>query len=1136
MRLRNASICLLLITLHSAAKEPGRGVVVLSVPKHSAAEEAGIKSGDILQKWSRGGSHGRLQSLFDAFDLENEQCARGNVSITGRRDGRKQTWLIKTSSRPMDARPTLPPDLLKIYGQAQELRKSKPLEAGKLLMAAANTTKKRDRKALKVWLMFSAAEIFKRAAAWDDVDRAYTAAVASAQPYGPHIEAVVLGGWGATWILRQNWAEAESRYQLALGKEQSYGRDSLTLANALTALADVAWRKSDLDTAHKYFQQALDLDLKLAPVSMVTQARLENLANVASRRGDQAVAIQLYLKDLALAQRLRPGSIYVANTLDDLGIASVKSGDLALAENYSRQAVAFYQKADPDGLDMAYGLNNLGNILKDRGDLAGADQNYRRSLVLKDKLIPDSPSVATTLSNLGNVSRARGALDEAERYYNRSLALRQKLQPNSLEVADSLEDFGLLYYERREPEPAAKMLQEGLEIVRKISPDTSIEAYVLDNLGTVALLRGDYGDATKYLQRAESIFQRVEPDSLAVAGVHHNLALTAVQRNDLDAAERLFNNSMDLWNRLAPGGLDQSATLLQLGGVAERRNNLPAAENYNRRALQIRQKLAPGSTEEAEALYAVGTVLRKLGRTADAGTYFCEATAALEKQSAKLGGTEDTKAAFRADFTNYYRDCLESLVLAGRSQEAFGVLERFHARSLLNMLAERDLNFDSDAPKDLLRQRTLNAADYNKAQDEIASLNPAKDAARIEQLLSRMRDLNEDRERIATRIREASPRLASLQYPQPLDVTGTQQVLDPGTLLLAYSVGESETVLFAVTPHGFSVHRLKIGEAELHERVEAFRNLIERRSDGIAKPGERLYDLLLRPAEETLAASERILIVPDGPLQSLPFPALRRDGRYLVEWKPIHSVVSATVYAELKKRRDRGTQPTQLAAFGDPRYPSASGAGEAIALRSARTRGFQLEALPASRDEVQKISSLYPEQARQVFVGAEATEERAKAVGRDVRYIHFATHALMDQQFPLNSSLVLTIPQGDDPPHENGLLQAWEVFEQVRINADLVTLSACETGLGQELGGEGLVGLTRAFQYAGARSVLASLWSVADSSTADLMERFYQHLQSGQSKDEALRAAQMEEIRRPEAAHPFFWAAFTLIGDWASGH
>jgi CHAT domain-containing protein len=180
-----------------------------------------------------------------------------------------------------------------------------------------------------------------------------------------------------------------------------------------------------------------------------------------------------------------------------------------------------------------------------------------------------------------------------------------------------------------------------------------------------------------------------------------------------------------------------------------------------------------------------------------------------------------------------------------------------------------------------------------------------------------------------------------------------------------------------------------------------------------------------------------------------------------------------------------------------------------------------------------------------IYLDERATEERAKEVAGGTRYLHFASHGLLDERFPLNSGLALTIPDAMVEGQDNGILQAWEIFERVRIDADLVVLSACETGLGKEMGGEGLIGLTRAFQYAGARSVLASLWSVADETTAELMKRFYRYLKAGRSKDTALRQAQLDLIRgavavrepdgqptRIDTSHPFYWAAFQLNGDW----
>jgi CHAT domain-containing protein len=213
--------------------------------------------------------------------------------------------------------------------------------------------------------------------------------------------------------------------------------------------------------------------------------------------------------------------------------------------------------------------------------------------------------------------------------------------------------------------------------------------------------------------------------------------------------------------------------------------------------------------------------------------------------------------------------------------------------------------------------------------------------------------------------------------------------------------------------------------------------------------------------------------------------------------------------------------------FGDPAYPPAtSPAGPA--LTRARTAGLSLHALPATRAEVEALRALASD--ARLWTGAGATEANAKAIPRDTRFVHFACHGYLDERLPLESGLALAMPAGGGNAGDNGFLQAWEVFEGLRIDADQVTLSACQTGLGRDMAGEGLLGLTWAFLYAGARSVMASLWEVADASTADLMTRFYRHLAAGIPRAEALRRAQVELLRRRTTASPYYWAAFTLIG------
>jgi CHAT domain-containing protein len=391
-------------------------------------------------------------------------------------------------------------------------------------------------------------------------------------------------------------------------------------------------------------------------------------------------------------------------------------------------------------------------------------------------------------------------------------------------------------------------------------------------------------------------------------------------------------------------------------------------------------------------------------------------------------------------------------------------------------------------------------------------------------------------------MRRESPRSAALQDPEPLDLAGTRKVLDPGTVLLEYAVGPEKTWLFVVQPSGspgpdLSVFPVAAGSKALREEVESFRRLLKRPGSdrtALQDRARHLYNLLVRPAEGRITQAQRILLSTDGPLHTLPFAALKRGDRYLVEWKPIHSALSATVYAELTRSRPAQRDPKEerLVAFGDPVYPTTTPETSSDPeVQETVRRGLALKPLPSSRKEVEAITALYPQS--HAYLGQEATEERAKSLGTESRFVHFACHGLLDERFPLNSALALTLPKEPTDGRDNGLLQGWEIFEHVRLDADLVTLSACDTALGREMGGEGLVGLTRAFQYAGARSVLASVWGISDLSTARFMQRFYSYLRSGKPKDEALRAAQVDQIREKSgSSHPFYWAAFELIGDW----
>jgi CHAT domain-containing protein/Tfp pilus assembly protein PilF len=824
---------------------------------------------------------------------------------------------------------------------------------------------------------------------------------------------------------------------------------------------------------------------------------LERLAIVTTQRGDLDLAEDHFLRCLSIRERFAAGSIDHAATFNNLGLIAHERGDLALAQERYRGALAINESFAAESLQVAGNLQNLGTVAQMRGDLAVADDYFRRALAMREKLRPDEPGVALSLNALGTVAVLRHDQVTAQDYLRRALAIREAAAPGSLDVAK-----------------------------------------ILGNLGSSHRASGDLRTAREYLLRAAAIKEKLGPASLGLASTLAQLGLIAKDAHDWAAADGYLSRALSIVEAAAPTGLEASFVVQSLGDLARTRGDLTTAEVHYRRALAIRAVRAPGSADEAESHALLALTLREAGRREEALASLLRALDALETQRGRLGGSDEARSGFAAAFAAYYHRTVDLLVGMGRGEEAFQVLERYRARGLLALLAERDLRFTTDLSEDLDRQRRLVNAEYDRAFAELGAAS-AEAAAEKRQALNRVRLR---RVEIDERIRAASPRLAALQSPQPLDVAATRAALDTGTLLLSYAVGDAGSYVFAVGPGAgeFAAVRLEPDAAALRRDVTRFRELLEEQATlkrgQLDRLARSLSRLLLRPVTDRIQRAQRVVVLPDGPLHLLPFAALKHPtagGRYLIENVPLHVAASATVFAELKRSR-RPATTARLVAFGDPDY-SATAAREparqaAPELRSAQARGLDLRALPASRREVDALRRLFPDKAR-VYLGREATEERAKAEGREATLLHFACHGLADEISPLDSSLVLSVPPEWSPGRPNGLLQAWEIFEQVRIDADLVTLSACGTALGREMSGEGILGLTRAFQYAGARSVLASLWTVRDDSTADLMHRFYKHLRHGRAKDAALRTAQVEMIRRP-GSHPGGWAAFQLIGDW----
>jgi CHAT domain-containing protein/Tfp pilus assembly protein PilF len=918
----------------------------------------------------------------------------------------------------------------------------------------------------------------------------------------PLDSAAALLGLGRGLAALKRWPQAREAYAAARVQLEKVG-DPLASAVLAEAEGDALRGQNDLSAAESAYRRALALRAGARPESLAVAASLVTLARLEQYRGDLEAAEPLWRQALKISGSKAEGSLPVATCLVGLGSALLARGALDEAGDLYRQALALQERLAPGSAEVAETLSGLGVVARNRGDLQSAEDFCRRGLAIEEALDPESERVGYGLNRLGVIAKDRGQLEEAEALYRRALAIFEKARPGGIEVAGCF-----------------------------------------NNLGNMARLQRDWEAAEGFHRRALALRETLAPGSLDVAGSLQNLAEVLREREEWAAAEALYLRALAIKEKRAPGSLTHSSTLFGLGETAAGRGDFKRALELHQRGLEIRSRLSPGSTGESDALYCVGACLRKLGRREEAVDRFRASIEALETQRGRLGASGPGQSGFALQTSEAYDDLVDLLVELGRPAEAFGVLERSRARGLLAMLAERDIVFAADVPRELEVERLRVDADYDLALDR---LGRQRDDAEIEKIRVRLAELRDRQADVARRIQRASPRLASLRYPKPLDLEAAQAALDPGTVLLSYSVAKARSFLFVVASKadrrapgdpGFATVPIPLGDEALRDRVLAYRGLVDRGKErpgaeaALTAQGSRLYDLLVRPAEAWIGPARRVLIAPAGALNALPFAALVRSPdplQYLAEWKPLHTIPSTTIYAEVQKeRRQRPQSSPSLVAFGDPLRPAGLPPGGAGG-DSLVARAGALGPLTHAREEVEGIAELFGAEAV-TYLGPEATEERARSVGRGPRYVHFACHALLDRRFPLESALVLSPGREGTERGENGLLQAWEVFERVRIDADLVTLSACETGLGREMAAEGLLGLSRAFQYAGARSVLASLWAISDRATAGLMRGFYRGLRKGLPKDEALQAAEAEAIA--SGAPPFEWAAFQLTGDW----
>lgn len=499
--------------------------------------------------------------------------------------------------------------------------------------------------------------------------------------------------------------------------------------------------------------------------------------------------------------------------------------------------------------------------------------------------------------------------------------------------------------------------------------------------------------------------------------------------------------------------------------------------------------------------------------------------------------TENSAVNFREDRHAPFRELADLLIEEGNIPEAYNWAESSRIRTALGLTEGRRLG---GRPKNADREGRIQEISRSIARIRTQSFSPQISAALSAKLERDMVEAQHALEeaRLKFELEESRNRVA---WFKPATADEMQKRLaQEQAVMVEFFLGEARSFAWLITPGGISVEVLP-GRKELEKRVGEFlgeltappNNLyMDRDLARLKGRAAELFSSMFGRMFERIPPGRKLIVVPDGVLHYVPVEALIRKGRYLIEDHEISYLPSATMLG-LWLNSDGGSKPEykmELLAFGDPIFgPEPKAAGDGYAARQVRAAGRpELASLPSTRNEVQFIANLFPPDRSKVFLHKTSTEDAVKKERlREYRRLHFATHSLIDEKLPFKSAVVLTL---DDDPEEDGFLEVSEIAE-LDLDCDLVVLSACRTGRGKLLAGEGILGMGRAFFYAGARSVVVSLWNVSDISAGKLMKGFYQQMTANTGNPAALRQAKLQMLKGGgEGSHPFYWSSFVIIG------
>jgi len=964
----------------------------------------------------------------------------------------------------------------------------------------------------------------------------------------------------------ENWQKSLSLYTDALSiwrdvdDKDEQARTLLNIANlqywqfaswheAAESAADAAEQYAAIGNS-KLYANAIHLQAaSLIEAALATSTKPNLTANDAQSMFEEA----LHLFDGALRIQVSLGNQYdEARTLNNIGLTYYYMDDWSQAGVYFKKAAAQFRDLN-EWSDELQSLANLAVIDFELGRFARAIESFTRLL----ELIPADRNPgwrADTLDNLGASLLVLGQIDGALKSFFEALALHE-LVDSAKGQGRSLTGIGSTYYSIGEMELARQYFDRALPIREQVN-DGRGQVAVLHFLGDIHRHLRQFERALYYHNRALGL--AVTP--MAKAKIEILRARDWIDAGDYEEAAEILGRVTVAARRAFASAVTADATY-ELGRTLARSGDTELAQSSLEDARKIYEEI--GSRDgQARSLLELGQIREAV----DIDAAIEDATRAIEhiEQIRSRVANPELRAVYLSTRRDYYEFLIHALMQAhdtaaneseaqGYLLHALSIAERARARATADLMSEAAVEIRQGVdPKLQAQQYELYGQLAEKQYTRDQLLEQGMEQAKVDAAVSELQDIHTALDVLEVELRRSNPKLAMLSGPEVLRTHQIQEQLDDDSVVLQYWLGDSASYLWIVSHsqvQGVRIaSRTTIDELarEVYESLSMVgfdRSSVRARQAAL----ESLSELVVSPAAEAVRDKIRVIVAADGSLQYVPFSLLSPDGQTaLIDSHEVVVVPSITALAAQRQAfADRVPATKTLAAIGDPVFshadPRLTDSSEDLASSADVSpenflglfdKQIDLSRLPFSAMEIEHIAGLVSDRQRLVATGFEATRENiVKGAVADYRFIHFGTHGLINARHPALSTLVFSLVD-ETGNSSNGFLRLHDIYN-LELAADLVVLSACETGLGREIRGEGLVGLTQGFMYAGAKSVVASLWRVSDRATAELMTLFYRYLlEDGDSPASALRRAQLDLAAERRWRDPYFWSGFVLHGDW----